>query len=293
MILVRIFFTFLILGPILIGIWNYYRFKKEDPSKATFWTIMINSAVAYAIAYNLIFFAQELFLVLGKKWLGLTSYLYHNNHSWDGYHEKETLMQGSGALGIFILGLIFLWMFQRIRNNKTQWKLVILWMAFHGLIQSIPQLMVAYFDPNTDLGQATTYLQLSNSIMVLLAILSIVGLALISRWFCSPLISFAPSSVNFDRPREKTRFILFIAVGAALAGSVLIVPFRIFPWSQVISPVIIFLFAIPWILTSASTTKNVQKISAPVGEKVLISPILILTVLLILFRIVLAPGVEF
>ena len=123
---------------------------------------MINSAVLYALAFNLIFFLQELFLGLGKKALGLEAFLSHNSHTWAGEHPTALLMQGSGALAILLIGLICLAIFRFIQNSKSIWKLFVLWLAFHGLILSIPQVMIAYFDPGTDVGEALVgYLNLA------------------------------------------------------------------------------------------------------------------------------------
>jgi hypothetical protein len=62
--------------------------------------------VLYALAFNIIFFIQELFLALGKRWLGLKAVLYHNNHNWYGEHPMDDLAQGYGAVAIFITAVI-------------------------------------------------------------------------------------------------------------------------------------------------------------------------------------------
>ena len=103
MILVRIFFSILIVGPIILGVLNLRQYRNLNVSKkSSYHTVLINSAVLYAIAFNFIFFLQELFLVLGKKAIGLKAYLYHNNHSWDGVNPMASLMQGSGVWEAFV-----------------------------------------------------------------------------------------------------------------------------------------------------------------------------------------------
>ena len=94
LIVVRIFFVGLIAVPILLGVVNFFKNRRSaSEEKQAYFAALINSAVMFALAFNLIFFFQELFLVLGKKALGLTAYLYHNNHSWDGSHPMENLIQ--------------------------------------------------------------------------------------------------------------------------------------------------------------------------------------------------------
>jgi len=295
MILTRIFFSFLILGPILIGLLNLRKYKNNhEKPKMTHYSALLNSAVLYAIAYNVIFFFQELFLVVGKKALGLQSTLYHNNHNWSGQDPMASLMQGSGALAIFIIGLICWAWFQRIRNSRNEWKLLILWLAFHGLIQSIPQVMIAVFDPNTDVGQAlVSYLGLNQTVLVGLAILSILAMIVLCIWFSRPLLEIAPDSVDLSNPKMKLHYIRFIVVGAAAVGCVFIIPFRIPPITQLISPFILLVFSIPWIWSVAPRVENVKTIGNIVNNKICWKPIIFLVFLLLIFRIILAPGIEF
>jgi len=295
MILVQIFFTILLVGPILWGLRNWVKYRGTSaPKDISNYTTMINSAVLYALAFNLIFFLQELFLVLGKKALGLKAFLYHNNHNWVGEHPMTLLMQGSGALAIFLIGLLCLVIFQFILYSKSIWKLFVLWLAFHGLIQSIPQVMVAYFDPGTDVGEALVgYLNLSQPSLIILAITSMTATAIISIWFSRQLLEFVSNDVDLNNPKVKFKYIRFIAVGAAIMGSILIVPFRIPPLGQAITPFIVLVFSIPWIWSAAAMSKPIIRTSNRINEKIYWSPIVLLVLILIFFRLVLAPGLEF
>ena len=63
------------------------------------WQPIVHSMLAYILAFNIIFFIQELFLVLPKAFTpGLRPTLFHNNHRWDGEHPLASLFQGTGAL---------------------------------------------------------------------------------------------------------------------------------------------------------------------------------------------------
>ena len=254
MIIVQIFFITLLVGPILWGWRNWVKYRgTSSPKDIANYTTMINSAVLYALAFNLIFFLQELFLVLGKRALGLKAFLYHNNHNWVGEHPMTLLMQGSGALAIFLIGLICLVIFRFILYSNNIWKLFVLWLAFHGLIQSIPQVMVAYFAPGTDVGEALVgYLNLSQPFLIILAITSMIATAMISIWFSRQLLEFVSDDVDLNNPKVKFKYIRFIAVGASIMGSILVVPFRIPPIDQAITPFIVLVFSIPWIWSAAA-----------------------------------------
>ncbi len=295
MILVQLFLIALLSGPIFLGWRNRVKFKGVSvPKDRSNYIAMINSAVLYALAFNLIFFLQELFLVLGKKALGLQAFLYHNNHTWTGEHPKALLMQGSGALGIFLVGLICLLTFRLLIDSKSIWKLFALWLAFHGLLQSIPQVMAAYLEPNTDTGEALIgYLELSQPAMICLALASMAATALISIWFARPLLGLIPANADLRNPQVKSSYLRFIAVGASVIGSVLVIPFRILPLGQAITPFIVLVFSIPWVWSAARMSKPVGRVPNRINEKIHVGPVALLVLLLIFFRLVLAPGVEF
>jgi len=295
MILVRVFFSLLIVGPLVLGVINFVQNRTiELPGKTKNYTVLINSAILYAIAYNVIFFIQELFLVLGKNSLGLTAYLYHNNHSWDGVHAMTALMQGLGALAIFVTGLLCLGWFFLIRSSTSLWKVLLLWLAFQGLIQSIPQVVIGYFDPNTDVGQALVgYLNITENLLVALSVVSIVATALVSIGFSRLLLETAPTFVELDNAKMRLAYIRFIAVGAGLLGCVLLIPFRILPVSQIVGPFILFAFSVPWIWSIAGILAPTNSYPNDINDKIRWEPVLLLVLLLIVFRAVLAPGVTF
>ncbi|MBK3520059.1 hypothetical protein [Carboxylicivirga marina] len=293
--IVQVFFAILLIGPVLWGLinWNWYK-GVSAPKGIVAFTSLINSAVLYALAYNLVFFLQELFLVLGKKALGLEAYLYHNNHTWEGEHPLMSLMQGSGALAIFLIGLICLIIYRFIANSPSNWKLLILWLAFHGLVQSLPQVTVAYLAPETDLGEALVgYLNLSQPLLIALAIMCILTIPMINIWFSRLLLEFASRDDDLNNPRARFKYIQFIAVGAAFLGSILVIPFRVPPISQAITPLFVFVVSIPWIWSSANVAKHIKHTPNRINEKIYWTPIVLLILLLIFFQLVLAPGVKF
>ena len=293
--IVQVFFVLLLIGPIVWGIFNLKRYKGvSQPDVTVSFKTLINSGVLYALAYNLIFFLQELFLVLGKKAIGLEAYLYHNNHTWNGEHPMASLMQGSGALAIFVLGLLFLLIYKWIKKSGSIWKLLVLWLAFHGLIQSLPQVTVAYFDPGTDVGEALVgYLNLNSTLLIFLAILSVLAIASVAVRFGGLLLGFAPQGIDLSNPKVRFKYVRFVAVGAALLGSVLIIPFRLPPLSQIIAPFFVLAISIPWMWSSVNVSGQIERTSNTIDEKIHWMPIGLLFLLLVFFQLILAPGVKF
>src|SRR5690606_22846652 len=71
-------------GPLLLGLAGLIaRRPGASVAPSWDWRLVAHSALLYTIAFNLVFFIQELFLVLPKAFTpGLRPTLYHNNHDW-------------------------------------------------------------------------------------------------------------------------------------------------------------------------------------------------------------------
>ena len=289
-------------GPIVLAIVGFIKTRSSKDVLASgeaqvvsssAWPRIINSAVLYALAYNLIFFLQEFFLVLPKAVLNLKPTLFHNNHNWLVSHPAEDLLQGSGALTILIIGLIFVGILAKLRQSTGLFKLFALWMVYQGLTQSLPQLSDMVLNPDGDVGDAMRYLNVGDSLGVILAFLSFVTVVLLGILLTKPLLELSPSTHFVETPGRRTKFIFQIGTLSSVFGFILIVPFRLPPLQQVMGPFLIALFPLLWILANAWRTENVLVIGNVVNEKIAYVPIGILVVLLAIFQLWLAPGVPF
>jgi hypothetical protein len=287
----------LLIIPLLWGLYGWLRTRYQrghssaPHNRSSAWPLVINSAVLYALAFNIIFFIQELFLALGKRWLGLKAYLYHNNHNWEGSHPMERLAQGYGAAAIFITGVICLLIARRMKLS-THWKqLFFLWMAFQGFAQSLPQFITAPWAADTDTGQAYAYLGINYGVGIAVAIACIILMLLIGASYSKYLLQLAPDTGYTDRASKRFGYTFRIAILASLIGIVLIIPFRIMPWDRALAPLFVTLASIPMVFAHAWRVKPVRTINSDVNRKVFITPFIILVLLLLVFQLILAKGV--
>ncbi len=286
----------LLLFPLAWGIYGYSKTRGEEKTssitaKRSAWPLIINSAVLYALAFNLIFFIQELFLALGKKWLGLKAWLYHNNHNWEGSHPMDRLAQGYGAVAILLTGLICLFLAYKWKRSPGWLHLFFLWMAFQGFAQSIPQFITAKIAPDTDTGQAFTYLGIGNTAGVVISITGIVSMLYIGASFSEHLLRLAQSMDHVNTARRRFSYLLNGAVLAAVFGVLLIIPFRIMPWDRAAAPVMVTLITIPMVFAHAWKAKVDYTVNSDVNKKIFLVPVIILLLLLLVFQLVLAKGV--
>src|SRR5215469_5578919 len=72
------------------------------------WRLILASALFCTLAFNLVFFVQELLLTLPKAFVpGVHVWLYHNNHHWTGDAPILSLLQGTGGVADLAMGLVF------------------------------------------------------------------------------------------------------------------------------------------------------------------------------------------
>ena len=284
-------------APLLLGLAGLLRERRGGgPTPPHWdWRLTLQSALVYAIAFNLTFFIQELFLVVPKALTpGLDPILYHNNHRWSGAHPLEYLFQGTGALAILLSGLGFAWLLRSGRPRSGNGRMLAFWMAYHGLFQSLPQVASAPLSPGTDVALAFDYLGLSGATRLALAFAALGAMAIAGLWLTRHLLGLARSEAEIATPRARTRFALRLATLPAFAAIPLIILYRV-PREliEVIAPPIaVTLVGILWLQCGAWRAAGARPAgSAPTGA--ILTPLLIAIAILAVFQLVLRPGIPF
>lgn len=291
LLLTIIFFGFGLLVPWGVALAKRLRLPGDDvlPGRIG-WRPVAYSMLAYVLAFNLTFFIQELFLVLPKALVpGLQPTLYHNNHNWEGDAAIADLFQGTGALAILISGLIFAF----IASRRSRPPFLVLWMAFHGLFQSLPQFVVGAITAGNDVGQAYDYLGLGPAGEVLLALLALAAMPVAGIWLGRRFLSTAWEPGQIETARARFGYLLRIAGLAALAAIPLIILFRV-P-REVIEvlapPILVPLFGYGWLQLAAFRPGGA---TADGTQPTPLLPLLVAAVaLLAFFQLVLRPGIDF
>jgi hypothetical protein len=289
----------LVLGPLLFGLrgLNASRRLAAAPGRPPTWDwrLAITSALLYALAFNLIFFIQELFLVLPKAFTpGLRPTLFHNNHRWEGENALASLFQGTGAAAIFATGLIcaFALKYRVARSSST--RLFLIWMAYNGFFQSLPQLVIGSIEPENDVGMAMDYLHLGAPAKTVAALAALTAIPAVALWLRCPLLGVAGDPDCIAGGRARMRFVFNVATLPALTAILLIIPFRV-PrnWVEVIAvPLVATLIGIAWIQAGAWAVEGV-KADGMLKSKSIIYAFSALLLLLLLFQVLLRPGIRF
>jgi hypothetical protein len=259
------------------------------------WRLTAASALLYTLAFNLIFFIQELFLVVPKAFVpGLKPTLFHNNHTWEGYNPLAYLFQGTGALATFLTASVCVVLLRLGWGRSSTSRLFLIWMAYHGFFESLPQVVVGAFVPANDVGRAMEYLGLSTHVKTVAAVLAFIGMPLLAVGLTRPLLSLAEDSREIGSAGARTGFVFRVATLPAVVAIALIIPFRV-PrnWLEVVMvPVVVTLLGIIWMQAGAWAIRDAtargdsrnMSIMRLAGAAV---------ALLLVFQLVLRPGIRF
>jgi hypothetical protein len=287
----------LVLAPLLLGLRGVlrpHRLAHREQIAPWDWQLTASSALLYALAFNLTFFLQELFLVLPKAALpGVTVTLYHNNHTWQGEHPLTHLFQGSGALATFTCGLLCAWWLRRRPPARRSLRLFLIWMVYNGLLQSLPQVVVGAFNPANDVGMAMEYLGLPQWLKDAAALVALVAIAAVALRLVPWLLGLADSPAQLASSRARSAFMFSVATVPGLVAIGLIVPFRV-PRELIevlLVPCVVTFIGMVWLQCAAWRVRNVVPDPAPTPLAPLY-PLALLAGQLLVFQLLLRPGIQ-
>jgi hypothetical protein len=246
-------------------------------------SLHLGEVLICALAFNLTFFWQELWLVIPKALTpGLHPVLFHNNHDWTGDAPKVELLQGTGAVATLISGLAFL-AAARVRRTQDGWRLFLFWMAAQGLYQSLTQIFLGTILTGNDTGRALAYLGVGRAGDVA------IGLTVIGAMFMASLALAA------HRPAAWTRPAALGFVATALASILVVIPFReprnLIEVAWV--PLFVNLTAAGFVVLAASLRRESDEARGPQPSTPWKTPALALAGVLAVFQGVLRHGIAF
>jgi hypothetical protein len=146
--------------------------------------------------------------------------------------------------------------------------------------------------PGTDTGQAFNYLGFGETAGWIIAVISILVMLMIGSLFSKLLLQLAPPGLAIENARVRFGYLARVALLASIIGIFLIIPFRIMPWDRAMAPVLVTLFTIPMVFANAWRIKPVVPINSDINKKIFLIPIILLVIVLLIFQLVLAKGVE-
>jgi hypothetical protein len=284
-------------GPLLLGVAGVlspHRPVREKVRPAWDWQLTVSSALWFALAFNLTFFIQELFLALPKALLpGVQPTLFHNNHTWHGENPLTALFQGTGVLATFASAAICARRLRRRPPLSRDGRLFLIWMIYDGLLMGLPQIANGTVNSASDVGMAMDYLGLGSEMRVILALVALAAVPVVALKLTTPLLSLADDPQRLAGGRARSIFMSNIATVPALIGLLIVIPFRIpREWVEVLAPpLVVTAIGIPWMQAAAWCVHGIVPATvAPLRSPRI--PLMWLLGMLLVFQLLLRPGIR-
>jgi hypothetical protein len=257
--------------------------------------LTVMSTLMYVLAFNLTFFIQELFLVLPKALTpGLRPTLFHNNHSWNGTNPLASLFQGTGALATLVsAGVCAIGLGRGVGRSVAQ-RLFLFWMAYSGVFMALPQVVIGALSDQSDIGMAMRYFGLGTTSKTLAALTAVALIPLAAVWLGSLLLGQLGDPALSANARGRQKFVFWSVTLPALLALPLIALFRIpREWIEVLLvPTVVSVVGVVWIHAGAWRAG-----SRAAGDSVVVGslapPLMAVLSLLLIFQLLLRPGIRF
>lgn len=282
--------------PLVLLIIGVLRSRDRRPSVGVGWDwrLMLVSTLLSAIAFNLTFLVQEIFLVLPKALVpGLHPVLYHNDHDWTGSARIAELFEGTGAVAILVSGISFAIAGSLMR--KHSWPaLFIAWLAFEGVFEALPQFVLGAILPGNDVGRAYAYLRLDGVTQSVLALAALAAIPFAGIWTGRLFLSFADHRKGTVGRRSRIFALARVAALPAVAAVPLIIPFRVprDPIEVVVLPLLVQVMGAGWVLVAA-WLHGPGKVRGVPASRPTWQLFVLALLLLAIFQLVLRPGIRF
>ena len=266
-------------APLALGLARLGASPRHSPP-----LLRAGSVVLCALAFNLTFFWQELWLVIPKALTpGLHPILYHNDQDWTGRAPTVELLEGTGALATLVSGLAFSAALAGLPRVSVTWRLFLFWMAFQGMFQSLTQLAVGTLLPGNDVGRALAFLGVRTPARWALLALAVAAMAFAGAWLS-----------RADTGGGGRRALVLEVSLSAMFAIVLIVPFRL-PRNVIevaLIPLLVNLIGAGWVALGATIGRR-EHGALNAEPCAVVGPTVTLCATLLVFQFVLRPGVAF
>lgn len=138
------------------------------------------------------------------------------------------------------------------------------------------------------------FLGLSAPVKTVAALVALAAMPPAALWLRRPLLSLAEDPICIASAQARARFVFYVATLPALTAILLIIPFRVpREWVEVVMlPVVVTVIGIAWIQAGAWRVSPVTPDGGSVSGSIAY-PLGALLVLLLVFQLLLRPGVRF
>jgi hypothetical protein len=257
--------------------------------------VTINSAVLYVVAFLITTIIHELAHAVAGAIHGSSPVLHHN---YVAHFAKEplssiqsTTIAMAGPVVSLLQGLIAGFAFLKSQQRDIK-NLLLLWLCILGFNNFLGYLMTGPLFQNGDVGRAYQLLNTPLWFQLAAALASSLLLLLLAYKLTAPFLnfSFQPSWVESAASKKNFSFHILILPWLVGSGVVTILYLPIVAIVSIIYPIMSgMVFIFPW-----QNARNVQRVEIATSDglgRLSLASVAVLVILIMVFKLVLAPGI--
>lgn len=261
--------------------------------------ITINSTMLYVIAFLTTTMLHEFFHALVGHYFNSHPVLHHNYV--ENLSEAELpssqiiLIALAGPIISLFQGIISSIMYLKLKSKTHNFiHLLLLWLSVLGFFNFLGYVMTGPFFGNGDIGKVYTISNMPVLIQIVLAVIASAFLLLVAYKMTAPYLRFSFKETWIESGKARKNFSLHILLFPWIIGSIIItiLYLPIIALVSIIYPIMSgMIFIFPWQNantikdTPLSKNENVGNFSIPIT--------VIFLMFILVFKVILAPGIEF
>lgn len=169
-------------------------------TKGNFWSITLNSTVAYLLASILVFYINHVMTILGAALFSFDlsfdyNVIYYHIESYEWTPDSVKLIFSAGPVVIMVVGFVSMIFFSQLKEDLTRVKILLFWLALVSFNQFFGGLVIGNLFKN-GVGHVFNWLYLKDTEKMAIALFGIFCMIATALLMARPIAISTNSYVN-------------------------------------------------------------------------------------------------
>lgn len=209
--------------------------EKELYTRKTVMVRIVNSTLFFVLTYIISLFFYQ-FVKASFAWWFECKPVFHYNiveymidfDTWYQYGRRAIVgVFGSGAFFSLLAGGVLLFIYDIYQNKRIAFKLFVLWLSVHMLMNFFGKLVVSPLEETTGLGIVLRWYYVSQNARLVIGLITLVVIFAVGMLLRKPFLEMAPSTKLVKTLELRKKYLWQIGILPAILGSILAVGFNL------------------------------------------------------------------
>lgn len=174
--------------------------QNKTLTKANFWSIALNSTVAFLLANVLVFYINHVMTIIGAALFGFDlsfdyNIIYYHVESYEWSADSVKLIFSAGPIVILLVGFVSMIFFSQLKEDETRFKTLLLWVALIAFNHFFGGLVIGNLFKN-GVGHVFNWMYLKDTEKMAIALFGIFCLVATAFLMARPVAMSTNSYIN-------------------------------------------------------------------------------------------------